>query len=177
MIVKIQSIIDVITNSSTETFVACSENTLKAVKNILQSFADLNNENKNVEDLFDFKLIFKQSYEDYIYDIFYDKIHDLHKDVKEYTIRREKINLYIDNLNKSTTDEKISWIKENYDMTDESLYNDYLDSNKQSVEYGESYISSIDITIKKNVNKEKYNYILNNLKDLIKSIESVEILC
>lgn len=54
--IPIHSMIDVITNSSTEIFVSTSESSIESVKGLLQDVINLGGGDKKVDDIFDFSI-------------------------------------------------------------------------------------------------------------------------
>lgn len=65
MDILIHSFIDIITNSSTEIFVAANNNTVKNIKNLVDSLLSISKSELTFDDLFTIELIDQNSYHDY----------------------------------------------------------------------------------------------------------------
>ena len=61
--INLHSIVDVITNSSTEMFMTCHSNTINNVKNLINIILKNGGSDKTADDLYDIKLI-KNTYDD-----------------------------------------------------------------------------------------------------------------
>lgn len=68
LVIKIQSISDVITNSSTEIYTICTEHTLDRLKEIVNSILKITDSTLTADDLFTFELEEPVDSQDYYYD-------------------------------------------------------------------------------------------------------------
>lgn len=64
---NIHSFVDLITNSSTEIYVAAGDNTIKTVKEMVNALLRMADSNKTADHLFEFSLNEEESYNDYGY--------------------------------------------------------------------------------------------------------------
>lgn len=69
LVIKIQSVSDVITNSSTEIYTVCTEYTLDRLKDIVNSILKITNSTLTADDLFTFEL----DEESHGYSSYYDR--------------------------------------------------------------------------------------------------------
>jgi hypothetical protein len=65
---EVHSFVSLITNSSSEIFVAADEKTVKAIKEVIDNILKLSNSNLTCDDLFTVEIDYKQYYEDYNYE-------------------------------------------------------------------------------------------------------------
>lgn len=75
MVINIQSISDIITNSSTEVYTIYTKNDIKTIKNIVNSLLAVNGDS-TFDDLFDIKLIIN----DYVFEYLWDDSEELQKE-------------------------------------------------------------------------------------------------
>lgn len=81
VIIKIQSVSDIITNSSTEIYTVCTESTLDRLKDIVNSILKIADSTLTADDLFTFELD-KKSDE---YSVYYDRGYKVIPKKENYT--------------------------------------------------------------------------------------------
>lgn len=92
IIIKIQSVSDVITNSSTEIYTVCTEHTLDRLKDIVNSILKIADSTLTADDLFTFELD-KESNE---YSVYYDRGYKVIPKKENYTEAAKYLSNIID---------------------------------------------------------------------------------
>lgn len=95
MKIQIQSFIDLITNSSTETFTILSDNAQAVIYDIVNSILKVAGSNKSFDDLFDYEEEYDDKWEDCYYDYLAELIND--KDGSVYVQGLCKVRDYVYN--------------------------------------------------------------------------------
>lgn len=92
IIIKIQSVSDVITNSSTEIYTVCTEHTLDRLKDIVNSILKIADSTLTADDLFTFELD-KESDK---YSVYYDRGYKVIPKKENYTEAAKYLSNIID---------------------------------------------------------------------------------
>lgn len=158
--IKVQSIVDVITNSSTEVFVSCNDNTIKFVKKLLQEIIDKTHPGKNVDDVFEVKVYSLSAYVNWCSNIICD-----------YNYYKKTNYQDNDTLSREDIDALYEEIKNEKGI---SSYEEYLQS---SIKCCEACAETITIDTKDNEFKEEFKNIIESTIDIINSIGTTEVLC
>ena len=136
MVINIQSISDIITNSSTEVYTIYTENDIKIIKNIVNALLAVNGDS-TFDDLFDIKLIIN----DYVFEDLWNGSEELQK---EYP-NEDDFYKYLetcDNQNDLDRFENI-WYDTRYDFYT-SFYDGYSVTLKSGIEKTEKLEQAIN---------------------------------
>jgi len=159
--IKLHSMVDIITNSSTVIYCQCHDNTIETMKGIINTFLKQAGSNKTAEDLYTFKIVADSEYE---IERLGDRIDEGEEEIIEF-MEQNSIDFTYEN-----------WKKMNWDDRDKILRS-FLDeigngNIKEYDGYGENY-NGYDtrdlILIPKSKDKE-----IINMSQMVKTLFEID---
>lgn len=121
-IAKIQSISDLITNSSTEAFVVYDKGNVRDIKNLVDSILSLIDSSKTFDDYFTIEMLINYDDIQWIFDGYYesDECYEDVPELKTYSeLEGEEATKFIESLPVERLDEIVDW------ANDDNLYRRY----------------------------------------------------
>lgn len=121
-IAKIQSISDLITNSSTEAFVVYDKGNVEDIKNLVDSILSLIDSSKTFDDYFTIEMLINYDDIQWIFDRYYesDECYEDVPELKTYSkLEGEEATKFIESLPVERLDEIVDW------ANDDNLYRRY----------------------------------------------------